>query len=154
MKFSWKLFKIKTVTKKHIKMVTLLSLKSELKTSIIFQQWKKHNHEKQVSALADPGHSWHPTFGLRWHTNHMLSILDITPCTGSGTGLPSSFLRAEPWERFWNLIKCCNRFFPNNKTKVRDYSTFNAKSFIDDLQNINWNNICKHIDANQSFSSF
>ena len=45
-------------------------------------------------------------------------------------------------------------FFPNNKTNVRDYSTFNAKSFIDDLQNINWNNICKHTDANQSFSRF
>ena len=45
-------------------------------------------------------------------------------------------------------------FFPNNKTKVRDYSTFNAKSFIDDLQNISWNNICKHTDANQSFSRF
>ena len=27
-------------------------------------------------------------------------------------------------------------------------------SFIDDLQNINWNNICKHTDANQSFSRF
>ena len=36
-------------------------------------------------------------------------------------------------------------FFPKNKRKVRDYSTFNAKSFIDDLQNINRNNIYKHI---------
>ena len=45
-------------------------------------------------------------------------------------------------------------FFPNNKSKVHDYSTFNAKSFIDDLQNINWNNICKHTAANQSFSRF
>ena len=35
-----------------------------------------------------------------------------------------------------------------------DYSTFNAKFFIDNLQNINWNNICKHTDANQSFSRF
>ena len=52
------------------------------------------------------------------------------------------------------LTSHCKPFFPNNKTKVRDYSTFNAKSFIDDLQNINWNNICKHIDANQSFSRF
>ena len=43
---------------------------------------------------------------------------------------------------------------PNNKTKVRDYSTFNANSFMDDLQNINWNNICKHTDANQSFFWF
>ena len=52
------------------------------------------------------------------------------------------------------LTSHCKPFFPNNKTKVRDYSTFNAKSFIDDLQNINWNNICKHTDANQSFSRF
>ena len=50
------------------------------------------------------------------------------------------------------LTSHCKPFFPNNKTKVRDYSTFNAKSFIDDLQNINWNNICKHTD--QSFSRF
>ena len=39
------------------------------------------------------------------------------------------------------LTSHCKPFFPNNKTKVRDYSTFNTKSFIDDLQNINWNNI-------------
>ena len=52
------------------------------------------------------------------------------------------------------LTSHCKTFFPNNKTKVRDYSTFNAKSFIDDLQNISWNNICKHTDANQSFSRF
>ena len=48
----------------------------------------------------------------------------------------------------------CKIFFPNNKTKVRDYSTLNAKSFINDLQNINWNNVCQHTDANQSFSGF
>ena len=35
------------------------------------------------------------------------------------------------------LTSHCKPFFPNNKTKVRDCSTFNAKSFIDDLQNIN-----------------
>ena len=52
------------------------------------------------------------------------------------------------------LTSHCKTFFPNNKTKVRDYSTFNANFFIDDLQNINWNNICKHTDANQSFSRF
>ena len=52
------------------------------------------------------------------------------------------------------LTSHCKPIFPNNKTKVRDYSTFNAKSVIDDLQNINWNNICKHTDANQSFSRF
>ena len=43
----------------------------------------------------------------------------------------------------------CKIFFPNNKTKV-----LNAKSFINDLQNINWNNVCKHTDANQLFSRF
>ena len=52
------------------------------------------------------------------------------------------------------LTSHCKTFFLNNKTKVRDYSTFNAKSFIDDLQNINWNNICKNTDANLSFSRF
>jgi len=46
-------------------MVTLFSPKSELKTSILFQQFTKTNHEKQVSALADPGHPWRPTFALR-----------------------------------------------------------------------------------------
>ena len=40
------------------------------------------------------------------------------------------------------LTSLCKALFPNNKTKVRDYSTFNAKSFMDDLQNITWNNIC------------
>ena len=34
------------------------------------------------------------------------------------------------------LTSHCKPFFPNNKTKVRDYSTFNAKSFIDDLQKL------------------
>ena len=36
----------------------------------------------------------------------------------------------------------CKIFFPNNKTKVCDYSTLNAEYFINDLQNINWNNVC------------
>ena len=36
------------------------------------------------------------------------------------------------------LTSQCKTFFPNSKTKVRDYSTFNAKSFIDDFLNINW----------------
>ena len=52
------------------------------------------------------------------------------------------------------LTSQCKTFFSNNKTKVRDYSAFNAKSFINDLQNINWNNISKLTDANQSFSWF
>ena len=52
------------------------------------------------------------------------------------------------------LTSHCKPLNLNNKTKVRDYASFNAKSFIDDLQNINWNNICKHTNANQSFSSF
>ena len=52
------------------------------------------------------------------------------------------------------LTSHCKTFFPSNKSKVRDYSTFNAKSSIDELQNINWNNICKHTDENQSFSRF
>ena len=52
------------------------------------------------------------------------------------------------------LTSLCKPLFLNNKTKVSDYASFNAKSFFDDLQNINWNNICKHTDANQSFSSF
>ena len=52
------------------------------------------------------------------------------------------------------LTSLCKPLFLNNKTKVRDYASLNAKSFFDDLQNINWNNICKHTDANQSFSSF
>ena len=52
------------------------------------------------------------------------------------------------------LTSQCKTFFPNNKTKVPDFSTFNAKSFIDDLQNINWNNICKRNDANQLLSWF
>ena len=52
------------------------------------------------------------------------------------------------------LTSQCKTFFSNNKTKVRDYSAFKAKSFINDLQNINWNNISKLTDANQSFSWF
>ena len=35
------------------------------------------------------------------------------------------------------LTSQCKTFFSNDKTKVRDYSAFNAKSFINDLQNIN-----------------
>ena len=39
------------------------------------------------------------------------------------------------------LTSLCKPLFLNNKTKVRDYASLNAKSFFDDLQNINWNNI-------------
>ena len=52
------------------------------------------------------------------------------------------------------LTSQCKIFFPNNKTKVRDYSTLNTKSFNNDLQNINWTSVCQHTDANQSFSRF
>ena len=52
------------------------------------------------------------------------------------------------------LTSQCKIFFPNNKTKVRDYSTFKTKSFLNDLQNINWTSVCKHTDPNQSFSRF
>ena len=44
--------------------------------------------------------------------------------------------------------------FSRSKTKVRDYSTLNTKSFNNDLQNINWTSVCQHTDANQSFSRF
>jgi len=37
------------------------------------------------------------------------------------------------------LTSQCKTFFPNNKTKVRDCSTFATKSVIDVFQNINWN---------------
>ena len=52
------------------------------------------------------------------------------------------------------LTSQCKIFFPNNKTKVRDYSSLNTKSFNNDLQNINWTSVCQHTDANQSFSRF
>ena len=48
----------------------------------------------------------------------------------------------------------CKIFFQHNKTKVRDYSTFKTKCFINDLQNINWTSVCKQTDPNQSFSRF
>ena len=40
------------------------------------------------------------------------------------------------------LTSQCKIFYPNNKTKVRDYSTLNTKSFNNDLQNINWTSVC------------
>ena len=45
-------------------------------------------------------------------------------------------------------------FPPLNKTKVRDYSNFNADKFMTDLCEIDWNNTCRSFDVNKSFSRF
>ena len=45
-------------------------------------------------------------------------------------------------------------FPPLNKTKVRDYSNFNAGKFMTDLCEIDWNNTCRSSDVNKSFSRF
>ena len=43
---------------------------------------------------------------------------------------------------------------PLNKTKVRDYSNFNAGKFMTDLCEVDWNNTCHSNDVNKSFSRF
>ena len=45
-------------------------------------------------------------------------------------------------------------FPPLNKTKVRDYSNFNAGKFMTDLCEIDWNNTYRSSDVNKSFSRF
>lgn len=45
-------------------------------------------------------------------------------------------------------------FPPLNKTKVRDYSNFNADKFMTDLCEIDWNNTYCSSDVNKSFSRF
>ena len=52
------------------------------------------------------------------------------------------------------ITSFCQPFFPPKKTKIRDYSTFDANKFMADLQSINWNNVCNNFDVNQSFSRF